>query len=88
VTATYGCLEPRALSVWSLILRGISIEVGGDITDRLWQRFWDFIFVFTNFVVAILFGCGGGRQYCTGVRVGAALAPAKQSTERASAATS
>jgi cytochrome d ubiquinol oxidase subunit II len=49
------------LILWGLILRGISIEVGGHINDRLWQEFWDFIFVFANFLLAILFGAAAGN---------------------------
>jgi cytochrome bd ubiquinol oxidase subunit II len=49
------------LILWGLILRGISIEVGGHINDRLWQEFWDFVFVFANFLLAILFGAAGGN---------------------------
>jgi len=49
------------LILWCLILRGISIEVGGHIDDRLWQGFWDFVFVFSNFLLAILFGAAAGN---------------------------
>jgi cytochrome bd ubiquinol oxidase subunit II len=49
------------LILWCLILRGISIEVGGHINDRLWQGFWDFVFVFANFLLAILFGAAAGN---------------------------
>jgi cytochrome d ubiquinol oxidase subunit II len=49
------------LILWSLILRGISIEVGGHINDRLWQQYWDFIFVLSNFLLAILFGAAAGN---------------------------
>ena len=49
------------LILWSLILRGISIEVGGHINDTLWQGFWDFVFVFSNFLLAILFGAAAGN---------------------------
>src|SRR6266436_4490455 len=49
------------LILWCFILRGISIEVGGHINDRLWQGFWDFIFVFSNFLLAILFGAAAGN---------------------------
>jgi len=49
------------LIVWCLILRGVSIEVGGHINDRLWQTYWDFIFVFSNFLLAILFGAAAGN---------------------------
>ena len=49
------------LILWCLILRGISLEVGGHIDDRLWQGFWDFVFVFSNFLLAILFGAAAGN---------------------------
>lgn len=49
------------LILWCLILRGVSIEVGGHINDRLWQTYWDFIFVFSNFLLAILFGAAAGN---------------------------
>jgi cytochrome bd ubiquinol oxidase subunit II len=49
------------LILWSLILRGISLEVGSHIDDRLWQGFWDFVFVFASFLLAILFGAAAGN---------------------------
>jgi len=49
------------LILWCLILRGISLEVGGHINDRLWQAYWDFIFVVSNFLLAILFGAAAGN---------------------------
>jgi cytochrome d ubiquinol oxidase subunit II len=49
------------LILWCLILRGISIEVGGHINDRLWQTYWDFIFFCSNFLLAILFGAAAGN---------------------------
>src|SRR5215470_2492398 len=49
------------LILWSLILRGVSIEAGGHINDRLWQGFWDFVFVFSNYLLAILFGAAAGN---------------------------
>lgn len=49
------------LILWSLILRGTSIEVRGHINDRLWQGFWDFVFVVSNFLLAILFGTAAGN---------------------------
>jgi cytochrome bd ubiquinol oxidase subunit II len=49
------------LILWCLILRGISIEVGGHIKDRLWQGYWDFNFVLSNFLLAILFGAAAGN---------------------------
>jgi cytochrome d ubiquinol oxidase subunit II len=49
------------LILWGLILRGISLEVGGHIDDRLWQGFWDFVFVCSNLLLAILFGAAAGN---------------------------
>src|SRR6266487_1425467 len=34
---------------------------GGHINDRLWQAYWDFIFVCSNFLLAILFGAAAGN---------------------------
>jgi cytochrome d ubiquinol oxidase subunit II len=47
--------------LWCLILRGVSFEVGGHIDDRLWQGFWDFVFVLANLLLAILFGAAAGN---------------------------
>src|SRR5882672_9205807 len=49
------------LILWCLILRGISLEVGGHINDRMWQGFWDFVFVLANVLLAILFGAAAGN---------------------------
>lgn len=49
------------LILWGLIGRGIAIEVGGHINDRLWQTFWDFMFAISNLVLAILFGAAAGN---------------------------
>ena len=49
------------LILWCLILRGVSIEIGGHINDRLWREFWDFVFVLANFLLAILFGAAAGN---------------------------
>ncbi len=49
------------LILWALILRGISLEVAGHINDPLWQGFWDFVFTFANFLLAIIFGAAAGN---------------------------
>lgn len=49
------------LILWCLILRGISLEVGGHINDRLWQAFWDGVFALANLLLAILFGAAAGN---------------------------
>lgn len=50
------------LILWCLILRGIALEVGGHIKDRLWQQFWDFVFVFSSVLLAVLFGAAAGNE--------------------------
>src|SRR5260370_36390862 len=50
------------LILWCLILRGVSLEVGGHINDRMWQGFWDFVFVLANTLLAILFGAAAGNM--------------------------
>jgi cytochrome bd ubiquinol oxidase subunit II len=47
--------------LWSFVLRGMSLEVGGHMSNRLWQTFWDFVFAVSNTVLAILFGAALGN---------------------------
>jgi len=47
--------------LWSFVLRGISIEVGGHINDSLWRSGWNFVFVASNVLLAILFGTALGN---------------------------
>jgi cytochrome d ubiquinol oxidase subunit II len=47
--------------LWSFILRGVSIEVGGHIHDRLWQSWWDFVFAMSSVMLAVLFGAALGN---------------------------
>lgn len=49
------------LILWCLLLRGMALEVGGHINDRLWQGFWDFVFVVSSILLGILFGAAGGN---------------------------
>ena len=42
-------------------MRGLSLEAGGHINDRMWQGFWDFVFVLANKLLAILFGAAAGN---------------------------
>jgi len=49
------------LILWCFILRGISIELRGHIVNRLWQSFWDFVFVVSNVFLATLFGVAAGN---------------------------
>jgi cytochrome d ubiquinol oxidase subunit II len=56
-----GCYLALFLILWCVLLRGISIEVGGHLSDRLWQEFWDAVFVFSNVLLAVLFGAALGN---------------------------
>jgi cytochrome d ubiquinol oxidase subunit II len=47
--------------LWSFVLRGISIEVGGHIDDSLWRSAWDFVFAASSLLLAILFGAALGN---------------------------
>jgi cytochrome bd ubiquinol oxidase subunit II len=49
------------LILWCLLLRGVSLEVGGHINDRLWQTFWDGLFALASFLLATLFGTAAGN---------------------------
>src|SRR5215475_14053961 len=49
------------LILWCLILRGVSLEVGGHINDRMCQAFWDFVFVLASTLLAVLFGAAAGN---------------------------
>jgi cytochrome d ubiquinol oxidase subunit II len=49
------------LALWSFVLRGISIEAGGHIHDRLWQSGWDFVFAVSSVLLAVLFGAAFGN---------------------------
>jgi cytochrome d ubiquinol oxidase subunit II len=49
------------LVLWSFILRGVSLEVGGHLDDRLWRTWWDFVFAGSNVLLAVLFGTALGN---------------------------
>jgi cytochrome d ubiquinol oxidase subunit II len=49
------------LVLWSLVLRGVALEVSGHINDPLWQSFWDFVFSVSNVLLAIVFGAALGN---------------------------
>jgi cytochrome bd ubiquinol oxidase subunit II len=47
--------------LWSFVLRGMSIELGGHIADRMWQAFWDFLFTASSLLLALLLGAALGN---------------------------
>jgi cytochrome bd ubiquinol oxidase subunit II len=49
------------LVLWTLILRGIALEVRGLIDSVLWRAFWDFGFAASSASLAILFGAAIGN---------------------------
>lgn len=49
------------LILWCFILRGVTLEVRSEFDDRMWWSFWDFVFVFSNVLLAILFGAALGN---------------------------
>src|SRR5579872_7437721 len=44
------------LVLWSLILRGISIEARNQLDDPLWRAFWDFGLAASSILLMVLFG--------------------------------
>jgi cytochrome d ubiquinol oxidase subunit II len=49
------------LAIWSLMLRGVALEVGAHLADPLWQSFWSFVFVVANVLLALVFGVALGN---------------------------
>jgi cytochrome d ubiquinol oxidase subunit II len=49
------------LLIWSLVLRGVSIEVSGQIEEPLWRVGWHFCFVVSNVLLAVLIGATLGN---------------------------
>lgn len=49
------------LLLWSIILRGVSLEIGSHIDNSLWQQFWGFVFSVSSILLAILFGVAMGN---------------------------
>jgi cytochrome bd ubiquinol oxidase subunit II len=63
VLASYfaGFYLALCLLLWMLLLRGISIEVGGHVDDPLWRTAWNTCFVASNLILAILIGAALGN---------------------------
>lgn len=49
------------LVVWTLILRGISIEFRSHVADSLWRNFWDTVFAVASTTMPILLGAALGN---------------------------
>jgi cytochrome d ubiquinol oxidase subunit II len=51
-----GFYLPLMIVLWLLILRGVSIELRGHIHMRVWQSFFDGLFVFSSALLAVFYG--------------------------------
>jgi cytochrome bd ubiquinol oxidase subunit II len=49
------------LVLWSLILRGISIEFRNHVAAPMWRAFWDASFAVASILLCIFFGCALGN---------------------------
>jgi len=58
------------LLLWSLILRGVALEVRGLVRDPLWREAWDFAFAVASLLLALLIGAALGNVL-RGVPLGA-----------------
>jgi cytochrome d ubiquinol oxidase subunit II len=47
--------------IWTLILRGISIEFRSHVQDNLWHTFWDAVFSLSSALIPILLGAALGN---------------------------
>ena len=47
--------------LWSLVLRGMAVEVAGHLRNPLWRSFWDGIFTLSSVLLALLLGVGLGN---------------------------
>jgi len=65
-----GLYLPIFMVLWSLILRGIGIELRGQLESPLWRRFWDVVFAGASLLLAVLFGAALGNLL-RGVPLGA-----------------
>lgn len=51
-----GFYLPLIIVLWLLILRGVSIELRGQIKIRVWRDFFDGVFSFSSAILAVFFG--------------------------------
>jgi cytochrome bd ubiquinol oxidase subunit II len=47
--------------LWSLLWRGLSLELGGHLDDPMWRSFWDHGFAAASILLAILLGAALGN---------------------------
>ncbi|HEY2805167.1 MAG TPA: cytochrome d ubiquinol oxidase subunit II [Gemmatimonadales bacterium] len=58
------------LLLWSLIVRGIALEMAAHVEDALWRGFWDALVTLASILLAIFFGAAFGNVV-RGVPLGA-----------------
>ena len=56
-----GFYLPLMLLLWVIILRGLSIELRGHISNPLWAAFWDATFAIGSTLIAIVLGAALGN---------------------------
>jgi len=56
-----GFYLPLMLLLWVLILRGLSIELRGHVSNPLWAAFWDATFALGSTLIAIVLGAALGN---------------------------
>jgi len=49
------------LVVWTLILRGVSVEFRSHVQDSLWRAFWDLLFAVASILMPVLLGAALGN---------------------------
>jgi cytochrome d ubiquinol oxidase subunit II len=60
-TAFSGFYLPLIVVLWLLMGRALGIEMRHQMTDHLWNEFWDVIFVVSSSLLAIFFGAALGN---------------------------
>ena len=60
-TALPGFYLAVMMLLWSLVLRGMALEIGGHLKDPLWRSFWDGVFTLGSTLLALLIGVGLGN---------------------------
>jgi cytochrome d ubiquinol oxidase subunit II len=56
-----GFYLPLMIVLWLLILRGLALELGGTIGQRMWYAFWDRTFGVASLLLAVFFGAALGN---------------------------
>jgi cytochrome bd ubiquinol oxidase subunit II len=56
-----GFYLPLIIVLWLLMLRGLSIELRGHLTDPMWAAFWDAVFFLGSSLLAVFFGAALGN---------------------------